>query len=91
MFRQEPGYNGLDVYDVVNQHLVSHHFRFGAGREAEVSRSPHRYVWPAELDLMAQLARMKLESRRRLDGDGVHRRVRIARLGLSPGRRVTLE
>lgn len=62
VFRQEPGYIGLDVYDVVNQHLVSHHFRFGAGREAEVSRSPHRYIWPAELDLMAQLAGMELES-----------------------------
>ncbi|MDW5325853.1 hypothetical protein [Plantactinospora sp. KLBMP9567] len=26
-------------------------------------RSPHRYVWPAELDLMAQLAGFELESR----------------------------
>ncbi len=26
-------------------------------------RSPHRYVWPAELDLMAQLAGFDLEGR----------------------------
>ena len=26
-------------------------------------RSPHRYIWPAELDLMAQLAGFELESR----------------------------
>jgi hypothetical protein len=31
--------------------------------QAQVSRSPHRYIWPAELDLMAQLAGFELESR----------------------------
>ncbi|MFF3852962.1 class I SAM-dependent methyltransferase [Micromonospora sp. NPDC002575] len=59
----EPGYVGLDTYDVLRQHVVSHHFRFGEGTEAQVFRSPHRYVWPAELDLMAQLAGFELESR----------------------------
>jgi SAM-dependent methyltransferase len=59
----EPGYIGLDTYDVVDQQLVSHHFRFGAGKQAELSRSPHRYIWPAELDLMAQLAGFELEAR----------------------------
>lgn len=29
----------------------------------ELLRSPHRYIWPAELDLMAQLAGFELESR----------------------------
>ncbi|WP_042377332.1 class I SAM-dependent methyltransferase [Streptacidiphilus melanogenes] len=59
------GYIGLDTYDVLHQQVVSHHFRFDAsgGREARLFRSPHRYVWPAELDLMAQLAGMTLESR----------------------------
>jgi hypothetical protein len=28
-----------------------------------VFRSPHRYAWPAELDLMGQLAGLDLESR----------------------------
>jgi SAM-dependent methyltransferase len=59
----EPGYLGLDTYDVLNQRLVSHHFRFGAGTQARLFRSPHRYIWPAELDLMGQLAGFELESR----------------------------
>lgn len=59
----EPGYIGLDTYDVLHQRVVSHHFRFGDGRDAQVSRTPHRYIWPAELDLMAQLAGFELESR----------------------------
>lgn len=62
-FPTEPGYIVLDTYDVLNQHVVSHHFRFGAGREARLFRSPHRYIWPAELDLMAQLAGFELEAR----------------------------
>jgi SAM-dependent methyltransferase len=59
----EPGYIGLDTYDVLRQQVVSHHFRFGEGRQAQLSRSPHRYVWPAELDLMARLAGFDLEVR----------------------------
>jgi SAM-dependent methyltransferase len=63
VWHADPGYIGLDTYDVLHQHVVSHHFRFGAGRQAELSRSPHRYIWPAELDLMAQLAGFEVESR----------------------------
>jgi SAM-dependent methyltransferase len=63
VFTAEPGYIGMDTYDVLRQHLVSYHFRFGTGREARLFSSPHRYVWPAELDLMAQLAGMELETR----------------------------
>ena len=63
VFTSEPGYIGLDTYDVLQQHVVSHHVTFGEGRDANVFRSPHRYVWPAELDLMAQLAGFELESR----------------------------
>lgn len=63
VFTSEPDYIGVDTYDVLNQHLVSNHFRFGEGRDAKVFRSPHRYVWPAELDLMALLAGFELESR----------------------------
>jgi SAM-dependent methyltransferase len=59
----EPGYIGLDTYDVVRQQVVSHHFRFDESRQARLFRSPHRYIWPVELDLMAQLAGMELESR----------------------------
>ena len=63
VYHIEPGYIGLDTYDVVQQHVVSHHFRFGEDRRAELFRSPHRYIWPAELDLMAQLAGFEFEAR----------------------------
>jgi SAM-dependent methyltransferase len=58
-----PGYIALDTYDPLRQHVVSHHFRFDDSKQARVFRSPHRYIWPAELDLMAQLGGFELESR----------------------------
>ncbi|MFI5610076.1 class I SAM-dependent methyltransferase [Amycolatopsis sp. NPDC051903] len=63
VFHSEPGYFGMDTYDTVRQHLVSHHVTFGDTRQARLARSPHRYIWPAELDLMGQLAGFELESR----------------------------
>ncbi|HET8657685.1 MAG TPA: class I SAM-dependent methyltransferase [Micromonosporaceae bacterium] len=63
VFRCEPGYIALDTFDVVRQHVVSHHFRFDESRQARLYRSPHRYIWPAELDLMGQLAGFELETR----------------------------
>ncbi|MFG2946264.1 class I SAM-dependent DNA methyltransferase [Streptomyces adustus] len=63
VWQSEPGYIGLDTYDVLRQHVVSHHFRFDETTEAKLFRSPHRYIWPAELDLMAQLAGFELETR----------------------------
>jgi SAM-dependent methyltransferase len=53
---------GFDEYDVANQRLVSHHYRFVDGR-AETVSMPFRYAWPAEFDLMAQLAGMALVER----------------------------
>ncbi|MGK5742387.1 class I SAM-dependent methyltransferase [Micromonospora sp. URMC 103] len=63
VFGCEPDYIGLDTYDTLRQHVVSHHFRFDETQQARLTRSPHRYIWPAELDLMAQLAGFELESR----------------------------
>ena len=53
---------GIDEYDVASQRLVSHHMRReGSGL---LDRAiPFRYVWPAELDLMARLAGMTLLTR----------------------------
>lgn len=63
----EAGFLLVDTYDTLRQQVVSHHVTFGAelsdGREAHVHRTPHRYVWPSELDLMARLAGFELESR----------------------------
>jgi SAM-dependent methyltransferase len=53
---------GIDEYDVANQGLVSHHFSPVDGKWERLS-IPFRYVWPAELDLMARLAGMKLRER----------------------------
>ena len=53
---------GVDEYDVANQGLISHHFETVDGR-IERTSMPFRYAWPAELDLMAELAGMKLRER----------------------------
>ncbi|MET9368902.1 class I SAM-dependent DNA methyltransferase [Streptomyces griseoflavus] len=63
VWQSAPGRIGLDTYDVLRQHVVSHHFRFDETEQARLYRSPHRYIWPSELDLMAQLAGFHLESR----------------------------
>jgi SAM-dependent methyltransferase len=53
---------GFDEYDVANQGLISHHYTKRDGK-FEKSSGPFRYVWPAELDLMARLAGMTLRER----------------------------
>jgi SAM-dependent methyltransferase len=53
---------GLNQYDVARQGLTSHHFEIVDGRLERLS-IPFRYAWPAELDLMAQLAGMRLRER----------------------------
>jgi len=56
---------GFDEYiDPVNQLLVSHHFYFDAdGDRCRRLSGAFRYVWPSELDLMAELAGLEFESR----------------------------
>ncbi len=53
---------GFDEYNIAEQGLISHHFEMINGRWERQS-IPFRYVWPAELDLMAQLAGMRLRER----------------------------
>ena len=53
---------GIDEFDIANQGLVSHHFSRIDGRWQLVSM-PFRYVWPHELDLMAELAGLTLRER----------------------------
>jgi SAM-dependent methyltransferase len=61
-FDVSPGHLGFDEIDVVTQASVSHHYWIEDGR-VEVFSPPFRYVWPAELDLMARLAGMSLSQR----------------------------
>jgi SAM-dependent methyltransferase len=53
---------GFDEYDVATQGLTSHHFETVDG-SIERHSVPFRYAWPSELDLMAQLAGMRLRER----------------------------
>ena len=53
---------GIDEYDVARQGLISHHFEVVDGR-LERNSIPFRYAWPSELDLMAELAGMRLRER----------------------------
>lgn len=63
VFAHAPGYVGYDRYtDLVAQQAVSHHF-VADGSGVREFRTPFRYVWPSELDLMARLAGMSLRDR----------------------------
>ena len=53
---------GVDEYEPATQRLVSHHFSLVDGRWERLSM-PFRAVWSGELDLMAQLAGMRLRER----------------------------
>ena len=62
-FHLSEGHLGFDEYvDQVTQVLVSHHYYFDGDRSRRLSGA-FRYVWPSELDLMAQLAGLEFESR----------------------------
>jgi SAM-dependent methyltransferase len=61
-FTVRPGRLGFDEYDLVSQGLVSRHFWEKDGQWHSLS-VPFRYVWPAELDLMARLAGLRLRER----------------------------
>lgn len=51
-----------DTYDVATQAMSSNDVQVVDGR-AEYRSIPFRYVWPAELDLMAELAGLRLRER----------------------------
>ncbi|WP_433634723.1 class I SAM-dependent DNA methyltransferase [Nocardia sp. CA-120079] len=52
----------FDTYDVATQSMSSNYVEVINGR-GEYRSIPFRYVWPAELDLMAQLAGLRLRER----------------------------
>jgi hypothetical protein len=62
-FAVRDDYLGLDTYDVVTQRAVSHHLTVEADGSYRRGTHHFRYVWPAELDLMARLAGLDLERR----------------------------
>ncbi|MEE1770326.1 class I SAM-dependent methyltransferase [Streptomyces sp. JV185] len=52
----------FDIYDTASQAMSSNYVTIVDGR-AEHRSIPFRYVWPAELDLMARLAGLRLRDR----------------------------
>lgn len=62
VFTRTPTHVGFEEYDIAAQVAISHHYWMIDG-ELRTFSSPHRYVWPAELDLMARLAGLTLRER----------------------------
>ena len=62
VFAAGADYWGIDESDVVNQLSTSHHLRIVDGK-LERDSMQGRDAWPAELDLMAELAGMRLRDR----------------------------
>jgi SAM-dependent methyltransferase len=61
-FSVRPDHLGFDEFDVANQGLISHHYSFVDGK-VQTLHIPFRYAWPAEFDLMARMAGMRLRER----------------------------
>jgi SAM-dependent methyltransferase len=62
VFTATPTHVAFEEYDTAAQIAHSHHYWVIDG-ELKTFSSPHRYVWPAELDLMARIAGMRLRER----------------------------
>jgi SAM-dependent methyltransferase len=63
VFTLNPDHVGIETFDdPVGQIAWSHHWMEVGGRLVRHS-APYRYVWPAELDLMAKLAGFRLRDR----------------------------
>jgi SAM-dependent methyltransferase len=63
VFTLEPDHVGIDtIEDVVSQISWSHHWMAVEGRLVRHS-APYRYIWPAELELMAKAAGLRLRDR----------------------------
>ncbi|MER8069355.1 class I SAM-dependent methyltransferase [Streptomyces sp. NPDC094034] len=61
-FHVSPTRWAFDAYEVATQAMSSNYIQVADGR-GEYRSIPFRYVWPAELDLMAQLAGLRLRER----------------------------
>jgi SAM-dependent methyltransferase len=62
VFSLTPQRVGYDEFDVARQLGVSHHIWFREDGPKKFA-APWRFVWPAELDLMARIAGMRLRER----------------------------
>ncbi|MEL6523055.1 MAG: class I SAM-dependent methyltransferase [Pseudomonadota bacterium] len=61
-FALTPDHWGIEEVDIATQEHTSHHIWMKDGVQSQTS-IPFRYAWPAEMDLMARIAGLELESR----------------------------
>ena len=63
VFMQESDHVGIETFDdLVGQISWSHHWIAVDGKMIHHS-APYRYVWPSELNLMAEVAGLRIENR----------------------------
>jgi SAM-dependent methyltransferase len=62
-FEVSNAHTGLDTFDVATQACQSHHYTRQPDGTLRYDVGNFRYIWPAECDLMGQLAGLELESR----------------------------
>ena len=62
-FEVSEAHTGFDTIDVATQECDSHHYTRRPDGSLHYGVGHFRYVWPAECDLMAQLADLSLEAR----------------------------
>jgi len=53
----------FDSYDLVTQRLFSHRYQLESGKVVKAGGTPHRFIWPSEMDVMAKMAGLDLVSR----------------------------
>ena len=63
VFSHTDEHHGIDEYDPVTQLMWSHHYTRTEDGTYRRNSVPFRYAWPAELDLMARLAGLRLRER----------------------------
>jgi SAM-dependent methyltransferase len=63
VFHHTDEHHGIDEYDPVTQLMWSHHYTRVEDGHYRRNSVPFRYAWPAELDLMARLAGLRLRER----------------------------
>jgi SAM-dependent methyltransferase len=62
-FEVSAAHLGFDTYDVVTQQCSSHHYWRDGDDTIRAEVGNFRYLWPAECDLMAELAGLTLQER----------------------------
>ncbi len=63
VFDHDDGHHGIDEFDVVTQAMWSHHYTRRPDGSYHRMSIPFRYAWPAEFDLMARMAGLRLRER----------------------------